>query len=128
MESFDLEDDKGESAYDLRSIERQTFGKLYNQLVEHRTHLIYKADPQEQQEHEAAFRAIATTMAQHLKHYASDEEDVQLAEKTQRRATGPNPLEPAQLQDNIETLRHAAGLKLPQESNPEPESVGAEQL
>jgi hypothetical protein len=124
--SFDLEDNQGESMYDLRMIERETFGKMYNALLESRVEALTGG-----LNGEAEFRSIAVAMAQYLKHYMTEEDMVELAERTQYGAVGAegvNEMRADVVLDNIERLRHAAGLKLPQESNPDPESVGAEQL
>jgi len=130
--SFDLDGNQGESMYDLRMIERETFGKMYNALLENRANMM-SAPLEDADKYEAQFRSVAVTMAQYLKHYMTDEDMVELAENTQKGADasgryGSATWEADRVQDAIERLRHAAGLKLPQESNPDPESVGAEQL
>jgi len=44
MESnFDLDGNQGESMYDLRMIERETFGKMYNALLENRANMMSAA-------------------------------------------------------------------------------------
>lgn len=130
--SFDLDGNQGESMYDLRMIERETFGKMYNALLENRANMM-SADLEDADDFEAQFRSVAVTMAQYLKHYMTEEDMVELAERTQKGADasgryGAATWKTDRVQDAIERLRHAAGLKLPQESNPDPESVGAEQL
>jgi folate-binding Fe-S cluster repair protein YgfZ len=129
--SFDLEDNQGESMYDLRMIERETFGKMYNALLENRANMM-SAPLEDADKFEAQFRSVAVTMAQYLKHYMTDEDMVELAESTQKCADAnrrsSSTWDADEVQDAIERLRHAAGLKLPQESNMDPESVGAEQL
>lgn len=131
--SFDLDGNQGESMYDLRMIERETFGKMYNALLENRANMMSASSVEDADKFEAQFRSVAITMAQYLKHYMTDEEMVELAENTQGGAdasgrSGSFTWDADRVQDAIERLRHAAGLKLPQESNPDPESVGAEQL
>lgn len=133
MEGIDIEHDLGESSYDLRSIERQTFGQMYSRLLELRMLVLHGSNGSlnDERRYESAYRSLATTMAQHLKHYMTDEEDVELAQRTENWAPDTdavNSMPCDQIQDNIESLRHTAGLKLPQDSNPDPESVGAAQL
>jgi hypothetical protein len=124
--SFDLDGNEGESMYDLRMIERETFGKMYNALLESRVESMRNGHSGEDE-----FRSIAVAMAQYLRHYMTEEEMVELAKDTEVKAERDNGYmtwQPDRVHDAIERLRHAAGLKLPQESNPDPESVGAEQL
>jgi len=124
--SFDLDGNRGESMYDLRMIERETFGKMYNALLESRVESMRDGFNGEDE-----FRSIAVAMAQYLRHYMTEEEMVELAKDTEVKAERDNGYRTWQtdrVHNAIERLRHAAGLKLPQESNPDPESVGAEQL
>lgn len=128
----------GKTEYDLRDFERKKFSDIYTTMLESKFNRVQDNSSESFENYVGSIQVLA----QYLKHYMSDEDMVKKAKTTEKLADrmltklhdrGEIKISryrksPSELQDNIEQLRHEAGLKLPQESKTDPETVGVDQL
>jgi ubiquinone biosynthesis protein Coq4 len=127
------EPELGESKYDLRELERNTFGKMYQAMLESQMQVLSK---DARSEDVKEFAAIIQTISQYLRHYATNEDMKDMAGKAEGRAErtlkrmsknhDPQVHKLIDARDKVEEVRMDIGLKLPQETEVAEEDVMVE--
>jgi len=127
------EPELGESKYDLRELERNTFGKMYQAMLESQMQVLSK---DARSEDVKEFAAIIQTISQYLRHYATSEDMKNMASEAEETAQrnlkriskGDDPVVSMLIdaRDLVEEVRMDIGLKLPQETEVAEEDVMVE--
>jgi len=127
------EPELGESKYDLRELERNTFGKMYQAMLESQMQVLSK---DARSEDVKEFAAIIQTISQYLRHYATDDDMRDMAGQAEGRAErtlkrmsknhDPQVDKLIDARDKVEEVRMDIGLKLPQETEVAEEDVMVE--